>query len=157
MNGRLTWVIAGVAALVVSSGCAQRTQLIRNENMVQVDGLMSMWGTWLKDKDDKVDVRINIANDASHGLLIRLRDIHCSRGERWGDVKLLGAPKDAATLHFYPDEKFTFTMVCEFADDPVGDFRVLVGAIFEEPDKAPGVAELIASDVEWSIPHKMID
>ena len=148
---------AGVLALFCSFGCAQRTKLIRDHNVVTVDGLISVWATWLKDKDDKLDVRLHIENDASHGLLVRMRDLHCSRGERWGQVRLLGAPRDAATLHFEAQEKYTFTMVCDFGDDPTGDFRVLLGAVFEEPRERPGAAELIATDIEWNISHEMID
>jgi len=145
-------------AILFLSGCVRRTHLIRAENEVYVEGLFSVWGTWVKDKGEKLDLKLNIENSVPVPIVIRTRDIKCSKGERWGDLYFLGRARHSRRVVLHPRQRRTFVVACRLAHrDIEGDFRILVGHIFEDPmRRADGVAELLATDIEWVVPEAMI-
>ena len=141
--------------LAVFSGCG-RMGLIKAENEVMVEGLFSVWGVWVKDKGRKFDVKLRIANDARHPIMIRRRDLHCSMGDRWGNFRLLNVPRRITRLWISPEQVVTLVGVCEIGERVRGDFRVLIGRVFEGQRfrrhgrlvVRPG--DLLATDIEWT-------
>ncbi len=154
VRNRIKAVVA-LMVVVFVSGCGHRTRLIRQENEVYVEGLVSVWGTWVKDKDKKLDLRLNIENAAPVAILIPTRGIKCSKGERWGELELLGRFRHSRRLLLHPGETRKLVMVCHLARGGIeGELRILFQHIFEDPlQRADGVAQLMATDVEWVVPQ----
>ena len=139
-------------------GCGARTKLIKNENAVLVEGLFEVWGQWVKDKGRKLDLKLTIANDFNAPILIRTRDVHCSRGERWGEVHFIDRHRSDTAIHVHPGRSTQLLLVCQLAEPVPGDIRVLFSHVFEDPhDSMAGVGELLASDIEWMVPHDMVE
>lgn len=158
--GARTRVALGALLLVASmfsSGCASRTRLIKNDNAVVVEGLFQMWGSWVKNKGEKVDLRMHFANDFDRPIMIRARDMHCSRGDSWGDLLVLdGGSRN--TIRLSPEQVRRLILVCRWHhDDAEGDLKILVSHIFEaHPNGGPSPASVLATDIEWLVPDEAI-
>jgi len=157
---RYSWSTAALVVILLAvglstSGC-MRTRLIKNDNAVIVEGLFSMWGSWVKNKRHKLDVRLHIANDAPHPIIIRRRDLHCAKGHRWGDLDVR-LPREINRLLIAPGKVATFIGVCRLARPTPGDFRIIVSHVFAADRlRRPGRwryrrGELLATDIEWGV------
>lgn len=153
---RIITIIALAGAIL--AGCGHRTRLIRAENEVFVEGLFSIWGSWVKDEGENLDVRIKIENNAPHGILIRTRDMRCSRGDRWGDLRIIdGHGQRGGDILFQPGQVHDFTMVCDLARETAGEFRIHVAHVYEDPhDRPDGAAQLLATDIEWMVTEQTL-
>lgn len=152
---RCILLACGVLFLSSLAGCYSRARLIRDENEVVVEELASVWGSWIKDKDEKYDLLLNIENQASHGIVIPVRHLRCMRGRRFGELRVHGRHGHRRAIHLYPGEVETVVVTCQLANgDITGDFRILVGHIFQTPARGP--KDLMATDIEWVIPEGRI-
>ncbi|MFT5434165.1 MAG: hypothetical protein ACI9OJ_004878 [Myxococcota bacterium] len=151
-------LIVTTLMLVFATGC-RRQQLVKHDNAVIVEGLFSVWGSWVKNKRKRVDVRFHIANDADTAIVIHRRDLHCSKGRRWGRLHLLSLPDRMSAILLRPRHAIDITAVCRLPRATRGDFRILISHVFEAPRRghrtrrthrrrAPH-GELLATDIEW--------
>ncbi|MFT7625451.1 MAG: hypothetical protein ACI9WU_004642, partial [Myxococcota bacterium] len=126
-------VLFGCLGSGLLSGCATRAPLIRGENEVYVEGLVSIWGSWVKDKGDKFDVSLSIQNRGRRGIFVRRRDLLCARGDRWGELSVLRGG-DRRRIRLRPGQTARLTVVCRLANARIrGDYRIILGHVFEEP------------------------
>ncbi len=131
--------------LALASGCTKRVLLERAENEVQVDGLVAVWATEVVVDGAQYDIALHVENRADFPIVIRARDLLCSRGDRWGQV----LPGDDATVRLEPDQRRLVSIACRLAGGH-GNLRVVLAHLFEEPTD-----QLLATDVEWFIADEL--
>ncbi len=134
--------------LLVSS-CVHKSDLIKNDNAVVVDGLFEFWASSVKETPKKLALRMYLANNFDQPILIRVRDIHCSQDGRWGDLRVLGR-RVRNVIWLRPEEVRRLTLVCRFLQPGSGELQIVIGHVFE--GLVNGRRErgaVLATDVEW--------
>ena len=152
-----------LTALVVllTSGCGRR-QLLRGDNAIVVDGLVSVWGDWVKVKRSKLDVRFHIANESADGIVIRRDDLQCSKGEEVGRMRLLRVSRHVEKFVIRTGQSVALTAVCIFEEMPYGDFRILISHVYESRmrprrGRARPHGDVVGSDIEWVVPEDELE
>ena len=113
---------------------------------------ISIWSSWVKNKSDKFDVRLHIANDSEKDVIILLSEMHCFRGTIRGELKHTFFNTGERTIDFRPRETKEFNLVCRTNENAEGDFKIVVGHVYANPQgdgKTRGDA--IAKDLEWKV------
>ncbi|HEX4924920.1 MAG TPA: hypothetical protein VFV50_12580, partial [Bdellovibrionales bacterium] len=79
--------LLAVVSFVALAGCGGRVKLDQSSNVATKPGVLSVWADWVKDKEDKYDIRLNIKNESDDAIIIMLAGIRCYRGNVPGQIK----------------------------------------------------------------------
>ena len=151
----LKTVSLGTAALLAISalaGCGHATtKLDKSNSEVKVDGVISVWSSWVKDKKDKFDLQLNIVNlDEKQGLIVMLQDMGCKRGDVTGTLKHTFFNTGERTIDLKPGQSKSFNMVCKTPIPVKGDYVVTFGKVYANP-KLDGYTQgpILAQSLVW--------
>jgi len=147
-----------LALVVFLTGCASRRELSPSTNKVSKDNLISVWAEWVKDKGKKYDIRLMVSNDSPNPFIILLSEMQCWRGNMRGEMKHTFFNTGERTIDFKAGEMKSFNMVCRLGGEAVGDIRVVIGRVLENPGgDGKTLGKVLTSNVEWKIAHDRKD
>lgn len=138
---------------IAIAGCGGRVKLDQQSNVATKPGVLSVWAEWVKDKEDKYDIRLNIKNEADNDIIIMLAGIRCYRGNVPGQIKHTFFNTGERTMDFRAGELKTFNLVCRYGTDTKGDFRIVIEKVFDNPANDGRTAgKVIGEKIEWKQP-----
>jgi len=152
MTGRSLVAVWLLLALGLSSvaGCIRVASLLRADNEVYVEELVSVWGSWLEDTGDTFTVRLHVTNLGRGPLLIPAHELACLDGDTWRPVVLRerGA-REFLRLAAGASEIITVTCPRGPEVEDSEGFSLLIGHIFEA--RRGGPRRVLATDIEWRV------
>ncbi len=145
----LTMTLVAVASLV---SCGHGiTKLDKAQSEAKVDGVISVWPSWIKDKGKKFDLQLNIVNlDQKQGIIVMLQDMSCKRGDIVGTLKHTFFNTGERTIDLKPGQAKSFNMVCTLPAIVKGDYLVTFGKVYANP-KLDGYTQgpVLAQSLVW--------
>ena len=148
MKRLITCMLVGAFVLMVN--CSHQIKLDPATTKVTAKGILSVSANWIKDKQDKFDMRLRLNNESESGLIILLNDIRCFRGSARGQIKHTFFNTGERTIDFQAGEVKVFNIVCRFDSDTTGDFKIAIHKVYENKEldgKTKG--KVLATNIEW--------
>lgn len=149
--------LMSLSILFVGSGCAHKF-LLSVDDQVTVENVVRVTGTLLVDKERKFNVKTSIHNLSDQGILIRLSDIACYKGEHQGVVQHSFFGIGERYMDFAAHQTKNFNLLCYFggADIPYGpDYRFVIRSIHSNPSGDGRTAgDEIAKNITWDIKYR---
>lgn len=152
MKARFAAPILILAVLLSPRAHAGKVELGESDNKVTKAGVITLSADWLKDKGKKYDIAFRMKNEHKTGIIVRLDDMRCYRGETEGVLKHTFFNVGERTIDMRPGQLKKFTMVCHVGDKSVGTYRIVVGHVYENASgDGRSLGKALAQDVTWQV------
>lgn len=131
---------------------AGRIDISPEGNRLTKAGIVSLWADWIKNKGEKYDIGFHIRNEGEKPIIIMLRGMRCYRGGGEGELKHTFFNTGEKTIDFRAGETKKFTLVCEIGEKYKGDYRIVVGRVYENTGgDGKTLGKVLAKDVDWKV------
>ena len=141
-------------ALLPGAGCANKIFLTGSDYQVSGKQTLLVAAGWIKQKSDSFDVRLLLANQTDHDIIIMLKDLDCARGGYTGTLVHAAFGGGDRKIDVGPRGQKALTMVCLLDDGPeTGEYQIVIRRVFDNPN-ADGatLGEVLAKNIEWKLP-----
>jgi len=147
-------VIVAILGVAVSACGATKRQLRPDANVAVREGVVSVWATWVKDKDDKFDIGLNLRNEAQVPILIKLSEISGARGSAPGTLRHAFFGAGEREIDLAVGQTKSFTMVCHYQTEMRGDFHITIHRVYDNSTDEKSRGKVLAENVEWTQPDR---
>lgn len=118
--------------LFMISACASKKLVSGEDRATDKKSGVSLWSSWVKDKEDKFDIELFLSNDSDEVRIVKSQNVHCFRGKTRGKVEM-DANRDNL-IQLNPGEIYKFVVICRYYKKMMGDYKVSIKKIHNEPE-----------------------
>lgn len=114
------------------SACGGRRVMLEDQVVVTHPDVFEVTAEWVKDKRTKFDLRFTIINLSDDAIVVRRRDLSCSRGDTRGELRM----RNDSAFDIGAGNAQTFTGICE-TGDVGGPFILAIAKVYDADGRDP--------------------